>query len=380
MRGKLVLLLSFFIFFCSYLIEQRAYAGSQENISVVEEDGLYKLYSNAPSFSDDQFTSPDSSINSAINPYLRARIEKLDSEQPLVYKTYYAPGEKAILWASWKPSTLWGVSVEGKELRVTATLKDVLTQTVADQFSYTEILRDSDLVVVGIGKGFTIPISAKNGTSFILTVDMTVSGVTLTSTTSIKKLYVTTQAVNDLTLPALHDFSQRSWVWAADKLGTCPDMKIGGYGSATTSKAFLFRYFAHNQSPLDLDTCLTYSGGYLFDPSGGKCRIPKGQTNPLVPDPSAHGHFKNEICAPADLNWDGYFSSDMTNRINNYLDRGIPVIAKTTFGVNAKEHFVVIIGRRGNKWNIFDPLDGHYHMKETRPLGPLKGVWLYSQM
>jgi hypothetical protein len=378
MKEKLVLFLLVFLFSGSYLIEQRAYASSQEDISIVEEDGFYRLCSNSQSSSDDQLASHYPSNNSAVNPFLRASLEKFDFEQPGVYKTYFAPGEQSILWAFWEPFSLWGISVAGHELTVTVILKDVLTRTVAAQFTHTEILADNG-GLSGIGHGFTIPSSAQDGTSYILTVKMTVSGVTLTSPTSTKKLYVTTQSVNDLQLPAVFRFSQNSWIWATDQLGTCPNTTIGNSGSATTSKAFLFKYFGTAINPLTLDTCLTQNSGYLFDPLGGKCRIPGNQTNPSVPGPLAHGHFKNEICAPAALNWDGFFSTDLTNRINDYLNSGFPVIAKTTYGAEAKEHFVVVVGRRGNKWDIFDPLDGHYHMKETRHLGALEGVWLFSQ-
>jgi hypothetical protein len=378
-KKKLMLYLLFFLFAAPDLIIQSAYAGSAGDISIVAEDGSYKLYRDEASSPESRFSAADSIDSGVINPYLRALLEAYVSSGSGPYKTYYAPGEDLLIGASWETYFESRYAVIGKELKVTGTLEDTLTKTIVSQFSYTEIITKSDIHVAGVGRKFTLPLSAKNGSTYILTVEMTIPGITLTSSKAVKKLYLTTQAINDLPLPFLPDFRQGSWNWAKDQLGTCPNATIGNSGSATISKAFLFRYLGSDEFPSALDSCLTQLGGYLADPGGGRCHIPKDQTNPLIPEPTTHGHFKNEICAPPDVYWDGFFSSYLRSRIDNYLASGMPVIAKTTLLVNGQEHFVVIVGKRGTNWDIFDPRDGHFHMMETRQLGPLLGIWLFSQ-
>lgn len=88
---------------------------------------------------------------------------------------------------------------------------------------------------------------------------------------------------------------------------------------------------------------------------------------------------ENKICAPSGVLWEGRFEKKISDRINDFLNSGFPVIAKVHYS-GADNHFVVVVGKREKKWNIFDPLDGHLHMKETKSeFGDFLAVYLFSQ-
>ena len=108
MKKNIVLFILFILFSGPALLEHRACAAPSGDISIIKEDGLYKLISrDIPFPSDDRFSIPYSTSGGAINPHLHAALQKLTPSGP-VFKTYYAPGEEVALWAMWGPPFIWG--------------------------------------------------------------------------------------------------------------------------------------------------------------------------------------------------------------------------------------------------------------------------------
>ena len=300
------------------------------------------------------------------------------------FRTYYKPGDHIMLDASHSPGYKWGISWNDgwkDAIYVFTVTNNNRNERINDPppFERPVSLHASNS---GFGIPLTIPTTAKSGDSYTLTVTLSVSGLKIKpinpkyASTIIR---VTDEISTDLWIPFMGEFDQGDWIWGTDHLGTCTTT-MAENGCATTAKAFLFSYLDYNNSwnyqPGILNQCLTLQGAYGHlkgDPPNELCGV-RADTEAIA--------LK---CAPFDVIWDGYYTDNLKNRINNQLADGWPVLIKAMQEYNPKHlHYYVVVGKRGtNKWNVFDPLDGQiYRMEDTRLQlnnSKILAVYLYSQ-
>lgn len=253
MKKTLIFCMAFIIFYGQNLVNYLAFADPSENVSIVAEDGVYSAYLSDQTVSEAQLTMMSNFTTAEvapikIKPSVKAEMQQGDYGDQGPFKTYYAPGDQLILWASWPPINKWGVPWVGKQCNVKLKLTDEKKKKVTFEKTHKRTLSLDDTNWIGLGYSFVIPSSTKNKTSFTLRVEIGVSGTTTVSGDN--KLYVTTVPIDDLPLPWTYPYmaSQNSWLWKTDTLGTCkPEIDtMGKLGCATTCKAFLFNYYVPN--------------------------------------------------------------------------------------------------------------------------------------
>jgi hypothetical protein len=132
-------------------------------------------------------------------------------------------------------------------------------------------------------------------------------------------------------------FSQKDPAWSGDYLGNSR-LKIGNSGCALTSLAMVADYYGYDTDPGRLNTSLTAAGG--IDSEG------------IISDWSKVAEASNEKVkwiASVPASWD---------RIDQELNEGYPVICSVTRpGWLRYLHYIVFIGKMGNKYYFLDPLD-----------------------
>ena len=139
-------------------------------------------------------------------------------------------------------------------------------------------------------------------------------------------------------------FSQKDPAWSGDYLGNSR-YRIGNSGCALTSLAMVADYFGYDTDPGRLNSSLTAAGG--IDSEG------------IISDWSKVGEASNEKVkwiASVPASWD---------RIDQELSEGYPVICSVTRpGWLLYLHYMVFIGKVGNKYYFLDPLDEGESIRE----------------
>jgi hypothetical protein len=139
-------------------------------------------------------------------------------------------------------------------------------------------------------------------------------------------------------------FSQKDPVWSGDYLDNSR-FKIGNSGCALTSLAMVAEYFGYDTDPGRLNTSLATAGGI--------------DTEGIICDWSKVEEASNEK-----VKWIGSVPASW-NRIDQELNEGYPVICSVTRpGWLRYLHFIVFIGKVGNKYYFLDPLDEAKSIRE----------------
>jgi hypothetical protein len=132
-------------------------------------------------------------------------------------------------------------------------------------------------------------------------------------------------------------FSQKDPAWSGDYLGDSR-FKIENSGCALTSLAMVADYFGYDTDPGRLNTSLTSAGGI--------------DTEGVISDWSKVAEASNQKVkwiASVPASWD---------RIDQELNQGYPVISSVTRpGRLGYLHYIVFMGRVGNKYYFLDPLN-----------------------
>ncbi|MDH4269189.1 MAG: C39 family peptidase [Dehalococcoidia bacterium] len=139
-------------------------------------------------------------------------------------------------------------------------------------------------------------------------------------------------------------FSQKDPAWSGDYLDHSR-FNIGNNGCPVTSLAMVADYFGYDTDPGRLNTSLTAAGG--IDAEG------------IICDWSKVEEASNEK-----VKWIGSVPASW-NRIEQELNEGYPVICSVTRpGWMLYLHFIVFIGKVGNKYYFLDPLDEAKSIRE----------------
>ncbi|RXA20962.1 hypothetical protein EQO05_04430 [Methanosarcina sp. MSH10X1] len=145
--------------------------------------------------------------------------------------------------------------------------------------------------------------------------------------------------------------------WSAEKLGySQKGNTIGSAGCAITSVSMVFKYYAVQTDPKNLNTWLKQNNGY----SGGDViwenapGISKGKVKFI-----SRIDYKR---IPADL-----------NKINTEINNGHPVIAQVK--PDSNPHFVVITGYSGSTYYINDPIYGKSKLSDHYNKDPAKAIY-----
>lgn len=280
-------------------------------------------------------------------------------------RTYFKAGERVGLEAEFRPISQWGIpSDRNINFKYTLTLEKHTICNFEYNFNWAP-----PVDFIGLSAGpCNIPVDAKG--QGVLTVSVSAKGINQKASTT---MYIIEEDYTDLPIPEMYDFRQGSWQWKDIPLGDCKDnTTIGKYGCATTSKAFMFNYFAAGNwyRPDSLNYCLLTNSGYDYY---------KGCYDG-IPHDSA-----NLICAPPDVLWEGFVTGFNLSTIHNYLDSGFPVLLKTKVSAvhgGTTEHYVVAVGKReSGKLDIYDPWDGQIHLYEHSATNILSitAMYLFSQ-
>ena len=143
-------------------------------------------------------------------------------------------------------------------------------------------------------------------------------------------------------------FSQKDPAWSDDYLGNS-NLKIGNSGCALTSLAMVADYFGYDTDPGRLNTDLTAAGGI--------------GSEGLISEWSKVAEASNEK-----VKWIGSVPATWDS-IAEELNGGYPVICSVTRpGWLRYLHFIVFIGKEGNKYYFLDPLDEAESIREW-PVG-----------
>ena len=139
-------------------------------------------------------------------------------------------------------------------------------------------------------------------------------------------------------------FSQKDPAWSGDYLGNS-QLTIGTSGCALTSLAMVARYFGYDTDPGRLNTSLTAAGG--IDAEG------------IICDWSKVNQASNQK-----VKWMGSVPASW-GRVDQELNEGYPVICSVTRpGWLLYLHYIVFIGKMGNKYYFLDPLDEAKSIRE----------------
>ena len=138
-------------------------------------------------------------------------------------------------------------------------------------------------------------------------------------------------------------FSQIDPAWKDKKLDHSP-YSIGGYGCALTSVAMVTKYFGYNTDPDRLNTSLTEAGGL---------------------DIYGILHWdKLEQVTGGKVKWIGW-SGGSWGKIDQELSERNPVIANVSYPTTGYPyHFIVFIGKSGDKYYFLDPYDKQKEIRE----------------
>ena len=161
--------------------------------------------------------------------------------------------------------------------------------------------------------------------------------------------------INSLPVPY---YSQRDSRWICDQLGTCncnfntctteTFTGIGDAGCFITSKAMVFEYYtsSHYMNPQEYDSCLTNHNEYSSwsGCSHGLC--------------AASYWRSSSSCRPSNVTYHSY--STNLSLLDSDLNSGYPAIALVDNG----NHYVVVIGKSGGKYQINDP---YYSRTQINP-------------
>jgi hypothetical protein len=132
-------------------------------------------------------------------------------------------------------------------------------------------------------------------------------------------------------------FSQKDPAWSGDYLGNS-GFKIGNSGCALTSLAMVADYFGYDTDPGRLNTSLTAAGGI--------------DTDGIISDWSKVAEASNEK-----VKWIGSVPASWEG-IDQELNQGYPVICSVTRpGWLRYLHYIVFIGKVGDKYYFLDPLN-----------------------
>jgi parallel beta-helix repeat protein len=138
-------------------------------------------------------------------------------------------------------------------------------------------------------------------------------------------------------------FSQRDPAWKTKNLDHSP-YPIGGYGCALSSVAMISNYLGHDTDPDKLNMSLTEVGGL---------------------DIYGILHWKKlEQVTEGKLKWIGW-SGASWERIDQELSKRNPVIANVSYPTTGyPHHFIVFIGKIGDKYYFLDPYDKQKKIRE----------------
>ena len=159
--------------------------------------------------------------------------------------------------------------------------------------------------------------------------------------------------------------SQRDVKWGSKKLGTS-SVTIGNYGCYLTCLSMLLKYYGHEQDPEALNELFKSNDVYV------QGNLVSGwAVNKVYNDIKYEEHYE---CPDIPCN---------LSKIDAYLDKGMPVIAKVDFSPTAgvQDHFVLIIGKENNSYLIADPWTGEVYFFEAKYGDPAKNIYglrLYS--
>jgi hypothetical protein len=139
-------------------------------------------------------------------------------------------------------------------------------------------------------------------------------------------------------------FSQKDPAWSGDYLDSSP-YQIGDSGCALTSLAMVAEYFGYDTDPGRLNTSLATAGGI--------------DTEGIICDWSKVAEASNQK-----VKWIGSVPASW-DRIGQELNEGYPVICSVTRpGWLLYLHYIVFIGKAGNKYYFLDPLDEAENIRE----------------
>ncbi len=139
-------------------------------------------------------------------------------------------------------------------------------------------------------------------------------------------------------LVPIEPFNQKDPRWASEKLGTS-NYTIGSSGCLITNLAMRLKQLGFNTNPSLINKELTEKGGYE---SG--CLL-------IFSAPTAYYPITYELIP----------SNVTMAKVNQYLDRQIPVIVQVDYNPATPvmdQHWITITGRSANDYTIIDPLGG----------------------
>ena len=159
--------------------------------------------------------------------------------------------------------------------------------------------------------------------------------------------------------------SQRDIRWGSKKLGTS-SVTIKNYGCYLACLSMLLKYYGHEQDPEALNELFKSNDVYV------QGNLVSGwAVNRVYNDIRYDEHYECPD-VPCDL-----------SKIDRYLDRRMPVVARVDFSPTAgvQSHFVLIIGKENDSYLINDPWTGETYFFEAKygdPARNIYGLRLYS--